>query len=815
MACAVAALLGGADWAQAADAGDHAPAVAMHTLRIDGGLAVESSIGVPAAGAGVAPAATAVAGTLTGGVSAELGGLLRAGASGTSRVLDVGRRFTMLGLVCDVPSAHDDVVVYVRTSTDGDAWSRWLTVPLEVAAEEGGVPKAFTEPIWTGDARYVQVRAVTAASGEPAAELTGVRLVALDPEVGDEPEAASVSDASPLAATGATPGVLTATVKTPAIISRKKWGADESLRSSAPSYAKVKMIFIHHTAGGNDYTADEAAGVVRAIYAYHTRALGWSDIGYNFLVDRFGRIYEGRYGGVRRGVVGAQVLGFNSGSSGVSMMGNFATEAPTPQALTALEKLLAWKTKIHKLNPRGTTKIRCTVGDRFAAGASVRLPVIAGHRQANYTECPGNVFYPLLASVRLEAAGKAQPPIVSLVSASRLRFSPNGDRSMDDTAVRFALTKVATWRVQVRDALGKVVMSETGKGWTASVTWSGIVNGSAVKDGSYTAIVTASTSRGAAKPRKLKIVVDTVAPKIVSVKTEQTRFSPNGDGQAETATVRFTPAEACSARVAVVDDNGKVVRRLSGWTKSSASSHAQKWDGEIASGRAAPDGDYAFLVECRDVAGNVARHTAKIVLDRTVGFPVVTPEAFSPNGDGVHDTATLGFELARPATVTVTIKAGGKTVRTFRLGALQAGAHTLNWNGKTAAGTALASCRPSLFVTATSTLGTSSVKARVQLDLDPPEVAAPAELSVAAGKTARLTLTVSDARSAPLDVAYSITDATGASVDAASLGVQPAGEVVWKWKPPTAGSYAITYRVVDQAGNAATVVTVLTVTATE
>ncbi len=85
------------------------------------------------------------------------------------------------------------------------------------------------------------------------------------------------------------------------IVTRAQWGADESLRRGSPSYATVKMAFVHHTDTGNDYTAADAPAIVRAIYAYHTQTLGWSDIGYDFLIDRFGTIYEGRYGGVARG----------------------------------------------------------------------------------------------------------------------------------------------------------------------------------------------------------------------------------------------------------------------------------------------------------------------------------------------------------------------------------------------------------------------------------------------------------------------------------------------------------------------------------
>src|SRR5450759_1073070 len=160
------------------------------------------------------------------------------------------------------------------------------------------------------------------------------------------------------------------------------------------------MAFVHHTAGGNDYTKADAPAIVRGIYAYHTQALGWDDVGYNFLIDRFGTIYEGRYGGVTKGVVGAQVLGFNTGSTGISVIGTYISKAPSAAAVISLEDLLAWQISLGGLDPSGSAKMTCGSTEKFKAGATVTLPVIAGHRDANYTECPGNALYALLPTVR-------------------------------------------------------------------------------------------------------------------------------------------------------------------------------------------------------------------------------------------------------------------------------------------------------------------------------------------------------------------------------------------------------------------------------
>ena len=144
----------------------------------------------------------------------------------------------------------------------------------------------------------------------------------------------------------------------------------------------------------------DAPALVRGIYAYHTQTLGWDDIGYNFLIDRYGTIYEGRSGGVSRGVIAAQALGFNTGSTGIAMIGTFTGVAPPAAALSSLEKLLAWKLSLCGLDPLSTVTMTCGMTERFKAGARIVLPVIAGHRDVNATACPGDALYALLPAIR-------------------------------------------------------------------------------------------------------------------------------------------------------------------------------------------------------------------------------------------------------------------------------------------------------------------------------------------------------------------------------------------------------------------------------
>lgn len=213
--------------------------------------------------------------------------------------------------------------------------------------------------------------------------------------------------------------VVAAAVGQPAVITRAGWGASESLRFDAgghemwpPSYAPIQELFVHHTDGRND--DPNPAATVRSIYYYHAITQGWGDIGYNFLIDASGRIYEGRHARTYaagetptsedlagNGVRPAQAKGFNEGSIAVAMMGTFDSVLPTVAARTSLEKLLAWIADRHGLNPTGSHTYTNPV-----LGTSKWLPIIAGHRDVNQTDCPGAALYSYLATIRKDVAAR-------------------------------------------------------------------------------------------------------------------------------------------------------------------------------------------------------------------------------------------------------------------------------------------------------------------------------------------------------------------------------------------------------------------------
>ncbi|HET7174319.1 MAG TPA: SpoIID/LytB domain-containing protein [Nocardioidaceae bacterium] len=192
----------------------------------------------------------------------------------------------------------------------------------------------------------------------------------------------------------------------PHIITRAQWGADPSLtRSCAPGAigTQFAVVFVHHTATKNTYSESQVPSIIRGIYAYHTQGEGWCDIGYNFLIDKYGNVYEGRRGGLRRPVRGAQVLNYNTNTTGVALIGNFETAHPTTAMKSSLVSLVAWRLGAAYHPAVGWTTVNVK-----------RLRRISGHRDAYPTECPGQQVYnwlPTLRTLVADRLGSYRSPI--------------------------------------------------------------------------------------------------------------------------------------------------------------------------------------------------------------------------------------------------------------------------------------------------------------------------------------------------------------------------------------------------------------------
>lgn len=197
----------------------------------------------------------------------------------------------------------------------------------------------------------------------------------------------------------------------PEVITRAQWGANESLRGGrAPTLdSETKTVTVHHTAGSNNYTEAQAPGIVRGIYNYHASTLGWRDVGYGAMVDKYGNIYEGRYGGLDESVQGAHVGGFNQYTWGISMLGNFETAQPTQAGLQSMGEMAGWKAAVHDIDPRGSSWLQANFtfgGSRYSNGQGNTFPNINAHRDFHYNACPGGNLYGELGTITNIAADR-------------------------------------------------------------------------------------------------------------------------------------------------------------------------------------------------------------------------------------------------------------------------------------------------------------------------------------------------------------------------------------------------------------------------
>ncbi|MGW2255376.1 peptidoglycan recognition protein family protein [Kitasatospora sp. NPDC001660] len=375
------------------------PAVALAILMLQPAAAASAgSPPLPAPGPGAPPSRQA--GGEGPGVPAVQRRASAGGGSVTSLPVAAGRGFAprvttpfeLLGVGWDGPAdalAGGTVRVRTRDAATGH-WGDWRA--LETDTEDGPDTRSHgaTAPLWTGRSDGVAVEVHPGPAGAPP----GLRLELVDPG-----EGVSAASARTLPAAPDTPR--------PAIVTRAGWGADESLRDQSPFQytGPVRVVFVHHTATATDYACTDAPRVIRAIYQYHVQSSGWRDIGYNFLVDRCGTVYEGRAGGVDKPVHGAHTLGFNNDSSGVAAIGTYITDAPPQPLLDGIAAIAAWKLGLTAHAADGRTRLTSTSdASRFPKGTVVDFDTISGHRDAFATECPGAALYAQLPPLREAAA---------------------------------------------------------------------------------------------------------------------------------------------------------------------------------------------------------------------------------------------------------------------------------------------------------------------------------------------------------------------------------------------------------------------------
>lgn len=321
--------------------------------------------------------------------------------NGASPPIAAPREFSLVGVQWSSPR---HVRIELRVCRRDGPWSPWAVAstlghgPDETRPDE----PLIGEGIWTGPAAYVELR-----SSRP---LQGVRLHFVAPEpaftFGGRAAAGSQTLAQPILDAG--PGQ-------PPIIARQAWAQGKAPPAVEPSYGTIKLAFVHHTDNPNGYSASQVPSILYAIYQFHRYTRGWDDIGYNFVIDLFGRIWEAREGGIDEAVVGAQAGGYNKESTGVAVLGTFDSVLPTSAALSALERLLAWKLSLHGVPTTGRVTVVVDPADAFYTpfkpGAHVSLPRVAGHRDGDSTGCPGDALYGYLPTMRPRVHALARSPL--------------------------------------------------------------------------------------------------------------------------------------------------------------------------------------------------------------------------------------------------------------------------------------------------------------------------------------------------------------------------------------------------------------------
>jgi hypothetical protein len=448
---------------------------------------------------------------------------------------------------------------------------------------------------------------------------------------------------------------------TPPVVPRSTWGADETIRRGPSSYAAdVRFAIVHHTAGKNGYSRAEAAAIVKGIQLFHVKGNGWNDIGYNFLVDRFGTIYEGRHGGVDRNVVGAHALGFNTGSVGIALLGTYEDAAPSAAAQEAIAQLIAWRLDLAHVDPTAFLTFISGGSERYARGIPVLLSGVSGHRDTGFTACPGDVLYGRLGTIAATARSLGGPKI----------FEPKATVAGSAVRVRARLSQALGWTVAITSTAGTEIARGAGTGTTVDWTW----DSAGAAAGSYRWTISAGSARPAVGTLRagggaLPLAIETLA-------AEPEAISPNGDGQADATTLTYRISAPANVTVEVSDAIGGVVTTIVDRVWTGAGQHTVDLDGA-----ALADGTYNIVVTARTPAGALVQRVIPLSVNRTLGLVTAAPLAFSPNSDGRKDRLTLTFALAAPADVRIRIEREGRWVASPLLASYPVGTQRFVWDG--------------------------------------------------------------------------------------------------------------------------------------
>jgi flagellar hook assembly protein FlgD len=609
-------------------------------------------------------------------------------------------RFNMLGL-----HWRGSGSVSFRTRSLDGAWSVWQPARPEAedrpdsgSSEARGRPGwKLGNPYWTGPADAIQYRI--------EGDTTRLRAFFLWSPVDDQSR-------------------VVARARRPAILSRAQWGADESIVRAPPFYAeRVRFAVVHHTAGTNSYSSAQAAAIVRGIQRYHVLANGWNDIGYNFLVDKYGQVFEGRGGGIDQNVVGAHAQGFNTGSTGVALLGTYSSARISKAGRSALVRLLAWRLDVAHVHPRGRLTWISGGNPEYPAGTPVRLRAISGHRDTGPTSCPGSALYAQLPGIADAVAARGLPRL----------YDPEVSGELGGPVrITGRLSTALSWTVTIRNEAGTVVAS--GSGSTREVDWTWDASGFLF--GSFTYTIEAGPdvrpwTAQVSGPPPLEVRDLTASPGVVA-------RDVNGD--VTPTHISFDLTTGASVTVDVLNGSGSRVRRLLAGASRPAGTVALTWNGRNGAGALVPSGRYKVRVSATS-PGQSTSSERGVVADWTLAYLRLGARPISPNGDGRRDTLAATFRLDRPANVRLRVLRGTKRVATLAAADLATGTHDYVWDGRNADDERVRDGRYWIEVRATTALGTRVRSRRVRVDTTPPSVRI---VSAVAGQRTRVVVRVSE-----------------------------------------------------------------------
>jgi hypothetical protein len=317
----------------------------------------------------------------------------------TTRVLRAPRRFDLIGLRWARGSRAE---AQVRARRRGGRWTEWAALhAMGDHGPDGARPVAGTDPAFVGAADEFQLRLRGNSRALRARFVRALPTATVARRVGERLRRRARASASRRQVSG--PSVR--------VITRSEWGGDSVPPRGPAEFGTVEIAFVHHTVTTNAYYPEDSAGIVLGIARYHRDSNGWNDLGYNFLVDKYGQVFEGRAGGIDAPVIGAQAQGYNSASTGIAVLGTHSEVAGSEPALDALARLIGWKLTLHGVPVQGQVTVASAGGssNRYPSGTPVTFERISGHRDGDATSCPGDVLYGQLADLRVRAARYASP----------------------------------------------------------------------------------------------------------------------------------------------------------------------------------------------------------------------------------------------------------------------------------------------------------------------------------------------------------------------------------------------------------------------